>query len=333
MFSPYNNQRYGNQGYGNQGYGYGYGNQGYGNRGYGSAITNSLSNMRNWFSPASYGNTYNKYKSGYQDSQSAISKFAFLILVLFIFIILLRVGIMVLAYFMKPNESPKLIDGMINAKQQLVIAQDPSSKNNKTVYKSVNEDEGIEFTWSVWVYIEDLVYNAGQYKNIFYKGNSSIETSGDNKGKNMPNNAPGLYIAPNSNKLVVIMDTFDVIGKDIEIDNVPLNKWLNVIIRCHNTTLDVYINGTITRSIELSSVPKQNYGEVYAAANGGFDGYISNLWYFNYALGTMEIQKIAMTGPSTKMAGSSPLNLKSSNFLSTQWYFSGDSKDNSSTKN
>jgi hypothetical protein len=25
--------------------------------------------------------------------------------------------------------------------------------------------------------------------------------------------------------------------------------------------------------------------------NGGFDGYISDLWYHNYALGTAEIQK------------------------------------------
>jgi hypothetical protein len=301
-------------------------NQGYGNvNGYGNAnnLSNGLSGFRNWFTPT-YANTYDKYRTGYQDSQSMISKFSFLILMLFIFVILLRLGIMALAYFMKPNDSPKLIDGMINAKQMVVINQDPSKKGNKTVYKSVNENEGLEFSWSVWIYIEDLGYNANQYKNIFYKGNSSIETTGDNKGKNMPNNAPGLYIAPNSNKLVVIMDTFDVVGKDIEIDNVPMNKWLNVIIRCHNTTLDVYINGTITRSIELSSVPKQNYGEVYAAANGGFDGYISNLWYFNHALGMLEIQSIAMKGPNTTMAGTSPINLKTGNFLSTQWYFSGD---------
>jgi len=275
--------------------------------------------------PTTTSSTYNKYKDAFIQSNSVIAKFAFLMLVLFVFVVLLRVGIMALVYFTKPNDSPKLIDGMINAKQMVVIPQDPTQVGAATVYKSVNASEGLEFTWSVWMYIEDLVYNQDQYRNVFYKGNRNIITDDKdtNKGKNAPNNAPGLYIAPGTNKLVVIMDTFDMTGKDIEIDNVPLNKWVNVIIRCHNTTLDVYVNGTIARSIELSSVPKQNYGEVYVAANGGFDGYISNLWYYNRALGTVEIQQIAKNGPSTKMAGSSDVNVKNSKYLSTQWYFSG----------
>jgi spermidine/putrescine transport system permease protein len=37
--------------------------------------------------------------------------------------------------------------------------------------------------------------------------------------------------------------------------------------------------------------------------NGGFNGYISNLWYYNYALGTAAIQRIAANGPNTKMIG------------------------------
>ena len=49
-------------------------------------------------------------------------------------------------------------------------------------------------------------------------------------------------------------------------------------------TLDVYINGSIIKSHHLHGVPKQNYGDVYIAPNGGFAGYISNLWYYNYAL-------------------------------------------------
>jgi hypothetical protein len=55
------------------------------------------------------------------------------------------------------------------------------------------------------------------------------------------------------------MNTFSVINEQIVIPDLPLNKWVNVIIRCENTTLDVYINGTITRSHMLHGVPKQNY--------------------------------------------------------------------------
>jgi Concanavalin A-like lectin/glucanases superfamily len=105
------------------------------------------------------------------------------------------------------------------------------------------------------------------------------------------------------------------------IPDIPLNKWLNVIIRCQNNTLDVYINGTITRSLQLSSVPKQNYGDVYVGMNGGFDGYISNLWYYNYALGVAAIQGIVTWGPNTKMIGNNGMNLKDSNYLSLRWFF------------
>jgi hypothetical protein len=73
----------------------------------------------------------------------------------------------------------------------------------------------------------------------------------------------------------------------------------------------------------LVGVPKQNYGDVYVAMNGGFDGYISNLWYYNYALGTAAIQRIAENGPSTKMIGSNGLSDKMNDYLSLRWFFNG----------
>jgi len=135
-----------------------------------------------------------------------------------------------------------------------------------------------------------------------------------------------LYIAPNTNNLVVVMNTFNVINEEIIIPDIPINKWVNVIIRCQNTTLDVYINGTIARSINLMGVPKQNYGNVYVAMNGGFGGYISNLWYYNYALGTTAIQNIVNKGPNTKLIGYSSSGMSSNvfNYLSLRWFFYGD---------
>jgi hypothetical protein len=119
------------------------------------------------------------------------------------------------------------------------------------------------------------------------------------------------------------MDTFNVIGEEIHIPDIPLNKWINVIIRCRNTTLDVYINGIITKSVQLMGVPKQNYGNVYVAMNGGFSGYVSNLWYYNYSLGTTAIQNLIKGGPNTKMTGSSAMNMVNPDYLSLRWYFYG----------
>lgn len=254
------------------------------------------------------------------ESNSLVAKFAFLILVIFGFIILLRIGISVISYLFKPNESPHLMDGMVDATQMLVYQQDPSNNGAVTIYRSVNENDGIEFTWSLWIFINNLYSgNANTYKHIFSKGNSNIQEN----GLIYPNNAPGLYIAPNTNSLVLMMNTFNVINEEIVIPDMPINKWINIIIRCQNTTLDVYINGTISRSINLIGVPKQNYGDVFVGMNGGFDGYISNLWYYNYALGTAAIQRIAANGPNTKMIGSNGMTDKMYNYLSLRWFFYG----------
>jgi hypothetical protein len=253
------------------------------------------------------------------ESNSLVAKFAFLLLVLFGFIVLLRVGISVMSYFFKPNDSPHLIDGMVDATQMIIFPQDPSSNGSVTIYRSVNATDGIEFTWSTWIFISNLQTNAGIYKHIFSKGNSNL---GEN-GMIEPNNAPGLYIAPNTNSLVVVMNTYNVINEEIVIPDIPLNKWVNIIIRCQNTNLDVYINGTIARSLNLVGVPKQNYGDVYVAMNGGFSGYISNLWYYNYALGTAAIQHIVTKGPNTTMIGGTGLADKMYNYLSLRWFFYG----------
>jgi len=271
----------------------------------------------------SYYNSYSTNRgfnigNNFSEANSLVAKFAFLLIVIFGFIILLKFGVNIVSYFMSPSKSPHLIDGMVDAKNALIFPQDPSGNNGTfTILRSVNGNDGLEFTWSVWIYVNNLQYLQGKYKHIFYKGNSNLS---DN-GLNFPNNAPGLYLAPDTNSLVIIMNTFDVINEEITISDIPLNKWLNVIIRCQNRTLDVYVNGTIARSLELSSVPKQNYGDVYVGMNGGFDGYISNLWYYNHALGTAAIQNINNYGPNTKMIENGSMNFKNSNYLSLRWFF------------
>ena len=281
-------------------------------------LTNSFSAM----GQGNYGNSAVFGANGSQsfmESNSLVSNFSFLLLIIFVFIILLRIGVSLIMFFMQPTDSPHLIDGMIDAKQMQIFHQDPSNNGAVTIYRSVNANDGIEFTWSVWLFINSIENTYDEFKHVFSKGNNNI---GEN-GIMDPNNAPGLYIAPNSNTLIVTMNTFRVINEEITIPNIPVNKWVNVIIRCQNTTFDVYVNGTISRSINLIGVPKQNYGDVIVAANGGFDGYISNLWYYNYALGTSAIQKLVEKGPNTKMIGTSGISDTLYDYLSMRWYFFG----------
>ena len=108
-------------------------------------------------------------------------------------------------------------------------------------------------------------------------------------------------------------------GDDIEITNMPINKWFNVVIRLTNDTLDVYINGRLTKRLVMTSVPNQNYDDVYICSGGGFNGYVSDLKYFNSSIGTTQINALVSNGPNTSINSS---NLKNNipPYLSIDWY-------------
>lgn len=272
----------------------------------------------------SSNNMFKQFKSNkyidatkeFLESNSFIAKLAFLLLVIVVFVILLKFGITILGWLITPTKNPHLIDGMVDGKQLLVFPQDPSSSGSKTILRSNNTRDGIEFSWSTWLFIDDLTYLSNQYKHVFSKGNDSVGTN----GMITPNNAPGLYINPNTNAITVVMNTFNEINEEIVIPDIPLNKWFNVIIVCDNNILNVYVNGLIAHSRNLNSVPKQNYGDVFVGMNGGFSGYLSNLWYYSYALGTREIQNIASWGPNTKVSTVSMNGVKSTDYISLRWY-------------
>jgi len=206
---------------------------------------------------------------------------------------------------------------MVPGNTPLIISQDPSVQGAIPLTRSDNES-GIEFSWSVWLNITSVDSTNHQYKHIFHKGEQSIDSD---TGLNFPNNSPGLYISPSTNELVVIMNTFKTINEEIKIPNFPMNKWANVIIRVMSNTLDVYINGTLSKRHILSSVPKQNNGNVYVASNGGFTGSLSNLRYFNYALQPGEILDITNTGPNLTVNSSTNTSINSvPPYLALQWY-------------
>lgn len=276
-------------------------------------------------------NNFNQFSSNnnvagnrdFLNSNSLIAKFAFLLLVIILFVMALRLGSSILSWIFSPSQNPILIDGMVDSKQMLVIPQDPSVKGAIPIMRSVNDAQGMEFTWSVWIYIDDFVYKQNEYKHVFHKGNDDINVTNPPVGLNYPNNAPGLYITPETNDLLVIMNTFDTINETVLIKDIPLNKWLNVIIRLDNQhQLDIYINGTLTKRHMLNGVAKQNYGNVYVSMNGGFSGYTSELRYFDSALGTNRIQQIVNKGPNMKM-NSSDINNTKPHYLSSRWYFAG----------
>jgi hypothetical protein len=304
-------------------------------------IGNRLTNMRyalqdnlkdfsrpNLKESASVGlNKLTSRTSSFWQSNSMVAKVAFLLLVLIVVLVILRLCVGLIAYMLAPSSNPYLVKGLMNGRRMRVISQSPNIKGAIPVLRSVDERKGIEFTWSCWVFIDDIHYRANQYRHIFHKGNDDINMTSAPIGMNFPNNAPGLYIAPNKNDLVVIMNTFKTIKEEIVIEDIPINKWMNVIIRCQNTLLDIYLNGNLIKRHKLSGVPKQNYGDVYVAMNGGFSGYLSNLRYHNESLSLKSIKSIVSDGPNLKTNEKTDIDTNNPPYLSLKWIFTGNSKN------
>ena len=280
-------------------------------QGYGKA-TNAMKNTFNNFRS-------NKYVSGSKDfleSNSLVAKVSFLLLIVILFVLALKYGTQFLGWLFSPSKNPKLVDGMKEGHVSKIIPQDPNASGSKPILRSVNQDFGIEFTYSVWLYINQL-RNDGKYKHIFHKGNDGF-SMGSPEGLNEPNNAPGLYIDKDTNNLVIIMNTFNNINEKVIVRDIPMHKWINVIIRVDGNKMDVYVNGTIAVRHVFKSVPKQNYGDIYVNMNGGFDGLLSDLWYHDYGLNTNEILTIVENGPNMKMSKSLKVMPP---YFSLRWYF------------
>lgn len=267
--------------------------------------------------------------AAYSQSNSLVMKFAFILLVLLVFIVVLQMGMGILAWALGPNGSPKLFTGMIPGNEMVAFDQNPSSSSSATILRSDNQRGGIEFTWSIWMYVNND-RDHDKYRHVFSKGNpeqyaksySSPYDTPEKTGIMYPNNAPGLYLAPHTNSLLLIMNSFETIDEEIEIENIPLNKWFNVIIRVKNKSLDIFMNGIITKSKQLATPPKQNYDKVFLHLNSGFSGYSSNLWYWNYAVGTNTVTNIVDSGPDTTLTGG-PMTDLNADYLSSKWYFAG----------
>jgi len=278
-----------------------------------------------------------KYVSGTRDflnSNSLVAKFAFLILVVIVFILCLRFSFQFLNWMFSPSENPYLFKGLLDGQHDgpRTFSSNPNLSGSIPILRSKNENQGVEFTWSIWLQIRDLTYLAGKTKHIFHKGSPMLVMKGGAVTDALTQ-APGLWIDSKTNALQVRLDIYSA-GEDetsddndsaktfetIDVPNIPLNKWINVIVRVQGKIVDVFINGAISKRHVLQQVVRQNYGDTYVLENQGFDGEISNLIYFNHALNVSEILDIVNNGPNlTKIGDSGEASYPP--YFALRWYF------------
>jgi hypothetical protein len=285
----------------------------------------------------------------FMESNSLVAKFAFILMVFIIFSVAVKLSIIGLSYLLLPSMSPFVLDGTANTEDMAItVSQDPSKEDSVFISRSMNEDGGLEYTWSAWFYINQVPLKEDIYSRIFSKGGEGTKGS---DGIYYPNNAPGLYIRftksvsdTNPDRTdrgvnVSLLALVDVNGKkDNEADkkknlneqlvatDIPMKKWVNAVIRVTNNVIDLYINGRLSQRRKTAGIPLQNYGKVNIGENKAvnrFSGYISTIQYFNYSIGSSKIKSIVDEGPNMKMIASSGGSESTKNvgsYLSNNWY-------------
>jgi len=293
-----------------------------------TATKNVTENLKEFETPENLSNA----SQDFLNSNSIIAKFVFLILVVIVFLSLMNLGIYLIGYFLQPPNNPYIINGLIQGSNFVNIPRDPKKPTFVTLKHSNNQKDGMEFTWSLWLNLQNNTNTKTQYSHIFSVGNNSFDSA---TGLSTVQNGPGLYLAnldSSGNQiemanLHLIMDTIPdgiTYNQSLDITNLPYNKWFNVILRMKNTFLDVYVNGIITSRLNFINVAKQNYENVLVCANGGFVGTLSNLRYYDYALNVFEIGSVVYWGPNLNAATVNKTSTVKNgyNYLSNTWYSS-----------
>lgn len=85
----------------------------------------------------------------------------------------------------------------------------------------------------------------------------------------------------------------------IKIENINMQKWVNVITTINNRTLDVYINGKLVKTKTFDNVIDPivlNSGGIDLVPNGGFGGYFSKVQYYPYFINPEKAWTIYRSG-------------------------------------
>jgi hypothetical protein len=208
-----------------------------------------------------------------------------------------------------------------------VIRQNPNQQGAMTITPSVNAPSGLEFSYSCYLFIDSKTFqgNSPGLHHIFHKGSPVYK----------PLMCPGVFMRNDQNTLVVYMNENGAWDTRCEIPSFPIGKWVHLVIVVRNMNVDVYINGNVAHRMTLTSVPKQNYGDVYVLKNESFDdnatvdkrfkvlgaasGFISRLKYTGYALNYEQIDRLVRLGPSTEL-DSNDMSALSPPYLADAWW-------------
>jgi len=154
-------------------------------------------------------------------------------------------------------------------------------------------------TYSIWFYINDWNYKYGENKVLFGRMGALTDTQSISvSGVSGSNPCPAVILGSVENNISILLTCYagssvvttsdDVTSADgstiihtCTVSNIPIQKWVNLLISTYGRTLDVYLDGKLVKTCVLPGVPKINQNSnVYVTPAGGFSGWTGKFQYF-----------------------------------------------------
>ena len=194
-------------------------------------------------------------------------------IILFVIIVILLY--VVVSYVIKDvNTLTELTDAKT---QQVIQPEDLATSETSTS----------NFTYSIWFYIDDWNYKYGKAKIIF--GRMAMDAVDVTKKNPCPVVSLGLV----QNNIVISQTVYPGLEEDpaaeakqsivhkCGIDNVPIQKWVNLFISVYGRSMDIYLDGKLVRTCVLPGVAKISAtAPIYITPMGGFSGFTSRFQYW-----------------------------------------------------
>ena len=208
--------------------------------------------------------------------------------------------------------------------------------------KSSSGNNSSNFAYSIWFYVNDWNYRYGEPKVIFarasssppnsvgssstvggcagtqfgccpYPDNATAKMNGD--GTNCAGFCPGVILGAISNNLDIQLTVYPGLDNNADItgdrtstihtcsvQNVPIQKWVNLLISVYGRSLDVYLDGKLVKTCVLPGTAKiTDSANVFVTPNGGFSGWTAKFQYYPNSINPQTAWNIYQQGYGASM--------------------------------
>lgn len=164
-------------------------------------------------------------------------------------------------------------------------------------------------TYSIWFYVTDWNYRYGEPKTIFERKNNSgdnaISATFDSLQNNINIEVMTYSTTDGSGAGSTASQSPTPVLHQCNIDNVPLQRWVNLLISVYGRSMDIYLDGKLVRTCVLPGLADISSNKpVTITPNGGFQGFTSKFRYYSSPTNPQQAWNIYKEGFGGSMFGS-----------------------------